>query len=501
MNNAVILAFHGLVAAQYQTYVNTPEPAGDEQPSPAKADPSKVFEMPEQEEARKMENPADMTSDEKTFTKPHFKAGVLDELHGRPGVQRFPSQDIWEDTPDSFHITTTVSGPQMDEAKSPPDDRPTTAGLPGSPEDDAARSTTGFTQVLRPSIPARPERKSKLAQEIRPEEDSRAKEVPDLGTNNEQLPDRTKPVIPDRPKPNVPARQARPSHSDDAEGASLAKSTSAKSVTSPGDESMTSPPAPKAKPAIPARPAGSKIAALQSGFMNDLNNRLKLGPQGPPPKVKELEPEADAPKEPLVDARKSRARGPARRKPAASPAAGGADASGLSFSTPMTLWQIDENDELNVASDSAPEVSEESTAALERALTENEEQNTQEPTMLTKSHSMSEEAGTADELSANPPAAVGAEGDKPESAISPAIAEEQKAVQPELSTALAQAEPAPASAEEQQANETKEDVASATMPKSKDASITSPTAEATRTTAHTGDEASTEGERVVEEGQ
>jgi hypothetical protein len=78
---------------------------------------------------------------------------------------------------------------------------------------------------------------------------------------------------------------------------------------------------------------GSKIAALQAGFMSDLNKRLKLGPQAPPSSKSQQEgsPEAGdeegqataAPKEkvPLSDARKGRARGPQRRAPAAAAAA------------------------------------------------------------------------------------------------------------------------------------------------------------------------------------
>jgi hypothetical protein len=64
---------------------------------------------------------------------------------------------------------------------------------------------------------------------------------------------------------------------------------------------------------------GSKIAALQGGFMSDLNNRLKLGPQAPK-KEEEVkdEPAEEKEKAPLVDARKGRARGPQRRAPAKS---------------------------------------------------------------------------------------------------------------------------------------------------------------------------------------
>lgn len=84
---------------------------------------------------------------------------------------------------------------------------------------------------------------------------------------------------------------------------------------------VVSPPAMnKVKPAVPARPGGSKIAALQAGFMSDLNNRLKLGPQVPQKPTSSAEEEkVEEDKAPLADARKARAKGPARRKPAGSP--------------------------------------------------------------------------------------------------------------------------------------------------------------------------------------
>ena len=87
-------------------------------------------------------------------------------------------------------------------------------------------------------------------------------------------------------------------------------------------DATSSRPVTKVKPAVPARPGGSKIAALQAGFMSDLNNRLKLGPQGPQKAAEAAEEEKVEEKAPLADARKARARGPARRKPAASPGPG-----------------------------------------------------------------------------------------------------------------------------------------------------------------------------------
>ncbi|KAH9818213.1 Altered inheritance of mitochondria protein 21 [Teratosphaeria destructans] len=489
---------------QYQTTVETPEPPRERAATlTQETKPTATFETPEDEERRKRENPADMLSDKKTFAKPHFKPGVEEDLHHRPGVQRFPSRDIWEDTPDSMRLVTTVGSPQMDEIKSPPEDRPTTAALPLSQDDMEARSTTGLTQVMRPSIPARPERRSKLAQditdEIKPEsDDSRAKQVPDLGSNQQQLPDRSKPTIPERPKPSVPARPTRAEPSEGT-GAQLAKSASATSAGSDGsNDPVTSAAAPKAKPIVPARPAGNKIAALQAGFMNDLNNRLKLGPQGPAPKVKEPEAEADAEtaKEPLADARKGRAKGPPRRKAAVSPAK---DGLGLSFSTPMTLFSINEKDEVTVPADvvdtKAPEVQ------LEKEMTMNEMKNTQEPTMLTKSESLGQE---------NPAAqiphlreALGFEGDQPDPSISPAVVDEHKQVQPELEAALAQSKPedSPASAEAAAEIQGKETTSRAVQTGQKDLGLTSGEGETERVTAYAGGRVPEEGDVLVRDAE
>ncbi|TKA59203.1 hypothetical protein B0A55_12505, partial [Friedmanniomyces simplex] len=318
------------------------------------------------------------------------------------------------------------------------------------------------------------------------------------------------------------------------------------------------------------------------GFMQDLNQRLRLGPQGVPASKPKEEGEAEAGgeggggKEVLVDARKGRARGPARRRPGASPSGGvgvgaGGEAAGsgaaLSFSGPVVVWEIDEAAEgLSVGgafSSATPAVlastaavpaaaaatveeagaeeavvvdgpgdaegvdaeaaepADPNTAALERALSDNEKVNTRAPAMLSKSESMSMSksksglAGPGEEgpepeekFSVNPPAAVGAEGDRVESAISPAVAEEQGAVQPELEAALAGAEPEAGSAGEAvQGREMSRAMATSgtTDIEGKDtsaaAAATSPTAENARATAHVGVEAGTEGEGVVRDGE
>lgn len=436
-------------SVHYSTTVETPEPPPEKQaiaPPPVK---SPTFETPEQEQRRKEMNQSDMMSDEKTFAKPHFKAGVQEEMH-RPGVQRFPSQDIWEDTPDSMRLVTTVSAPQMDDARSPPDERPTTSAIPTSQDDAEARATTGFSPVMRrTSVPSRPHRRSKLAEEITNElREGQGKEVPDLGLQKQTSPDKAKaPAVPDRPKPTVPARPARPSRSAQNEGAPLAKSIS-------GEEQAIADAAPvsKAKPPVPARPGGEKIAALKSGFMADLNNRLKLGPQVSPPKAKEPEPDVseEAQTAPLADSRKGRTKGPARRKPAASPSAAAPAAvdqpSSFSMSIPMTLWSIDETDQLTVPG-TEPKETNPDLPALEKILSDNEATNTEEPTLVQPA---SPERSRQASLAAHPPGAIGHEGDEPEPTISPETVQDQKAIEPELEAALAEAEPAPESAKEVQ---------------------------------------------------
>jgi len=233
-------------------------------------------------------------------------------------------------------------------------------------DDDEGRTTTGTAAVPKPSIPARP---------VRSKPDASAKPAPPL-TN--------KPTIPERPKPQIPVRPAK---GDGASGAPLAKSTSASSAKS--NDSVGDVVASKPKPPVPSRPVGSKIAALQSGFMSDLNKRLKLGPQAPK-KEEPKEEEAEVPKEkaPLVDARKGRARGPQRRAPAVAAAAAVTAPSSaakavptLSFSTPATLWHIHPEDgNLSVTSHEAQA---QTPPAAEVESTENKATQSATPTLAT----------------------------------------------------------------------------------------------------------------------
>lgn len=440
---------------QFTTSVETPEPVEDASERKDSPPAAAVFETPEQEQARRLAG-GSMLSDQKTFAKPHFRSGAHAEAE-RPGVQRFPSHDIWEDTPDSMRLETTVSGPQEPEILSPEDERPTTTALASSQDDGDARATTGMSQLMKPQMPSRPIRSSKLSQDITPElapanmQDSREKEVPDLGTLKETSPIKTRaPSIPDRPKPSIPARPVRSPKPDESQAASSEQ-----------------PPAPKTKPAVPARPSNSKFANLKSGFMSDLASRIQLGPTGPPPKPKEPEPEAEELKAPLADARKSRAKGPARRKPAASPAGAAeplkANPLPFSFSTPVTVWHIDASDVLHVPGPGTESAHphDSSLAEAEKALAANASANSteaapapvQEP--FTTEKVLQPQTSLSPSTSELPPSTtkfgqVGSEGDEPAESISAPVQQQSQAIHSELETALSTAEPVPTSAEETQ---------------------------------------------------
>ncbi|KAL8358368.1 hypothetical protein RB601_009663 [Gaeumannomyces tritici] len=237
----------------------------------------------------------------------HIAKEVANEK--RPSVKRFPSRDVWEDTPDSLQLETVVSQEQ-DEAE---DASPVEVMVPELPQGSVSKSAEPSSAAIeKPVVPERPKSKQP------PSDDAAA----------------AKPTVPERPRPQVPARPTKQGSGSSKDGEAAA---------SPDTQS---------KPVIPSRPGGSKIAALQAGFMADLNKRLQLGPHIP--KVEEPaaqdEPAVEQEKAPLVDARKGRARGPQRRAPAksAAPAAAAAAAApsekpvlSLSFSSPLTLFSID----------------------------------------------------------------------------------------------------------------------------------------------------------------
>ncbi|RDA86666.1 hypothetical protein CP532_5021 [Ophiocordyceps camponoti-leonardi (nom. inval.)] len=223
----------------------------------------------------------------------HLSPRKIDKVSS--SIKRFPSRDVWEDAPESQLHEAIVSG-------SPPDRKESESGTRSAP--------MSIELPDQPIVPDRPKARQSSA-------DSTSK---------------PKPPLSDKPKPHVPPRPSK---------------------TSPGDSKDAA--QPKVKPAVPSRPVGGKIAALQAGFMSDLNKRLQLGPNAPK-KEEEADPEVAEVKEktPLSDARKGRARGPQRRAPAkgpalatttnASPSTTKTDAPALTLSLPQTLWTIDPDD-------------------------------------------------------------------------------------------------------------------------------------------------------------
>ena len=364
---------------QLSTEVETPDIT--EQPQGLSTETkTSTFESPEVEAARKgevceQEKPKLMPKEER-LAKSNFKPHIRQDMQ-RPGLtQRFPSRDIWEDSPDSARLETTVGEPGDDEIKSPTDagiDAGAVVNTRGKPAEAAREGTTAGSASV-PTIPPRPTR-SKAAEapsEAHPQIPQRPHQskvqsphepsglskvftaASPADADSSPTEPRKAPSIPDRPKPQVPARPAKSPSRDSADNAPGAVAPEGYEVQDDSHKGVTSPPpAPKPKPALPVRPAGSKIAVLQAGFMSDLDKRLKLGPHAPPPKAQEkaAEPEQEEEKVPLTDARKGRARGPARRKPAASPGAASAveqakPKADLQFAMvqPTTVWHISPDD-------------------------------------------------------------------------------------------------------------------------------------------------------------
>ena len=308
---------------QLETTVETPEPV-----LPASATDQKtstVFEPPEVEQLRKaefIEPERQKAIDEASqdIVKPKFNQSLRGEMADRPGMrQRFPSRDIWEDTPDSLRLETTISDQAINVNATSP---------------ESAKFLTSAQS--KPNIPARP-----------------ARSKPETGASMPAVPARPQardaPVVPDRQKPSVPLRPLRNIKKEPSEPSELSKVSSAENAREGEFSESSKASTIKAKPAAPAKPAASsKFASIKAGFMNDLNSRLSKGPSSqmkPQPDESTKEEEED--KAPLSDARKGRARGPARRKPATSPTPAGTTPTSaaahhkLSFSNAWKVWSID----------------------------------------------------------------------------------------------------------------------------------------------------------------
>lgn len=278
----------------------------------------------------------------------------------------------------SIEAVSDIQGEHM--ATQIPEERPTTGavafhqekkaeGVPLSTEE--GRATTGVAAVIsKPAIPARPKKKLTDPKPL----ESRPVPVPaglpqidgppaqpvqepahtlPSAASKPPVPLASKPVIPPRPaRPPRPAKKDSLNGSEGAPLATVSSASSARSLFEAGGPEAAAAAKAKPKPPVPARPIGSKIAALQGGFLSELNKKLKIGPTAPvkeePPKEEErVEPPVPAP---LVDQRKGRARGPQRRAPAraAAPVKEASPASklaapptlSLSLTAPTTVWEV-----------------------------------------------------------------------------------------------------------------------------------------------------------------
>ncbi|EAW09639.1 Aim21 family protein [Aspergillus clavatus NRRL 1] len=296
---------------------------------------------------------------------------TTDRFKRRPELSkhRFPSEDIWEDSPNSLQLHATVSTPDTtkNEAFETPeqesfrrshtphiDARGVATNILESEErgektarrpevskqrfpsrdiwEDVPESQKLVTtiepstenEVKSPDVPSKPAIPSRPAK--RPQQSSAVDASLKPATSPTEK--RQPPNIPDRPKPQIPVRPAK----------AIPRGVVDNSREAPAKE----------KPAVPVRPNGGKIAALKAGFLSDLNSRLQLGPQAPKPQEKKEEA-APAEKAPLSDARKGRARGPARRKPAAENVSSRLPTiPEIKITETWNVWQVGEDGNLTV---------------------------------------------------------------------------------------------------------------------------------------------------------
>ncbi|KAH0541417.1 hypothetical protein FGG08_004107 [Glutinoglossum americanum] len=337
---------------------------------------------------------------------------IKDELKNSKPKQRFPSKDIWEDSPESLQLQTTVSAPQTDESESNSDvpERPMTDAVTRTheqpvseresqhaegiataeikpalekptppPRPTRSKELTAGTAGVQPNIPARPpQRVRNLPPADIPPMPAKSPTPVSSGVYSRAVPpppakaddsmaeptsspmEKKAPVLPERSKPQIPARPAKPvtKKSGDSVGSSTPAKTGSASSTegSSAIRSVPPPPTARPKPAVPSRPNGGKLAALKAGFFSDLDRRLQQGPTAPK-QQNELAEEQTAEKAPLSDARKGRARGPVRRKPAVSPSANSEETNDqrspqkFDISVAFTVWQIAEDGVVAVSSE------------------------------------------------------------------------------------------------------------------------------------------------------
>jgi len=327
-------------SAMYVATVSTPDlPRQEEQQKATEK------EVVRQTEGAFNEEKETLVPKEERLGQSKFGGPLLrDDTTSRPGtVPRFPSHDIWEDSPESHHLVTTVSSPLVEDEAESPTEGSTKSRIPPRPLSKTRLGEGVPSAYIAPGVPPRPP--TKKVQGIPPADAKPTETAPPpaqaAGVSAGEL--RKVPSIPDRPKPQIPPKPAKKTSGEGV----LARTISPESAGTHEAE-KAAPVVAKVKPQIPTRPGqGSKIANLRGSFMNDLNQKLGLGP--PKEKEKEVgsaaEEQQEEERKPLEDARKGRARGPQRRAPAKSPVPTTSTPQ-FYIITPQSLWSINNDDDV-----------------------------------------------------------------------------------------------------------------------------------------------------------
>ncbi|RKF71814.1 putative protein impact protein [Golovinomyces cichoracearum] len=223
---------------------------------------------------------------------------------------RFPSRDIWEDTPDSLLLRTSVARPQIE--KEPINsaeeqyDLVTTESKMTPNMSQLSSNHTDVTNEVRLQSVIKSSPPVYAGSSLAPgsnENLSIAKRENITKNPQKPLSRESYPAVPSKSKPQIPARPSKLG----------SRESSMTSSTNLGSNTLATG---KLKPPVPSRPSGGKIAAFQSDFISDLNKRLQLGPQASKGDMQNSDvTQVKTLKAPLVDPRKGRARGPVRRAP------------------------------------------------------------------------------------------------------------------------------------------------------------------------------------------
>ncbi|RKF82350.1 putative protein impact protein [Golovinomyces cichoracearum] len=228
---------------------------------------------------------------------------------------RFPSRDIWEDTPDSLLLRTSVARPQIEKetinsAEEQYDLVTTVTKMTPNLSRLSLNHTEAANEVrLKSVMKSSPPFHSGSSQAPGSNENLSISKRENITKNHQKpLSRESFPAVPSKSKPQIPARPSKLG----------SRESSGSSSTNLGSNTVATG---KLKPPVPSRPIGGKIAAFQSDFMSDLNKRLQLGSQASKGDMQKGDmqkgdiTQGKTLKAPLIDPRKGRARGPVRRAP------------------------------------------------------------------------------------------------------------------------------------------------------------------------------------------